>query len=104
MKIRAEYFESWLKGHKRCEIRANDRGFKVGDELVLREWDGKKYTGRAMKTEVLHIDDIQQTLGLYDAGHVPKAIGLPKTKKTVQLVGLSLAPRGFIRKFLPAVA
>lgn len=29
---------------KSFEVRKNDREFEVGDILILREWDGEKYT------------------------------------------------------------
>jgi hypothetical protein len=43
--------------HKRFEIRRNDRAFKVGDVLRLREWDheSERYTGRSVDTEVTYI-------------------------------------------------
>lgn len=42
------YFEAVAKGEKTFEVRKNDRGFRRGDVLCLREWDPKteKYTGR----------------------------------------------------------
>ena len=43
--------------HKRFEIRRNDRAFKVGDVLRLREWDheAERHTGREVCTEVTYI-------------------------------------------------
>jgi len=40
-------FQALIKGDKRFEFRKNDRGFKLGDKLVLREYDPLKagYTG-----------------------------------------------------------
>ena len=32
-------FEGLLSGQKTHEVRPHDREFKVGDELVLREWE-----------------------------------------------------------------
>jgi len=31
-----------LEGKKTCEVRLNDRDYKVGDVLVLRAWDTEK--------------------------------------------------------------
>ena len=39
MKTWPEPFIAILDGRKRFEIRRNDRGFMVGDLLILQEWD-----------------------------------------------------------------
>lgn len=48
------FFEPVWDGAKRFEVRKNDRGFKLGDELRLREYlpDEKKYTGRYVRAHV----------------------------------------------------
>ena len=45
-----EYFEEVLMGHKTFEIRENDRNFKKGDTLILKEWDDfrETFTGRKL--------------------------------------------------------
>lgn len=45
-----EYYEAIFHNKKRFEYRRNDRDFKVGDKLQLREWDHNtdSYTGREM--------------------------------------------------------
>jgi hypothetical protein len=54
LKCWPEYFSALLDGSKRFEARKNDRDFKVGDLLWLREWDagdagrGFVYTGREL--------------------------------------------------------
>ncbi|MHC4644188.1 MAG: ASCH/PUA domain-containing protein [Planctomycetota bacterium] len=47
-------FEEIFQGRKRFEIRVDDRGFSVGDQLVLREWEPttESYTGRQMRAAV----------------------------------------------------
>jgi ASCH domain. len=47
LKIWPEYFDAIWEGLKTFEFRENDRGFNVGDEIVLRSWDPhvKDYTG-----------------------------------------------------------
>lgn len=46
LKIRPNYFKDVIAEIKKFEIRFNDRGFEVGDLIVLEEFDNKGYTGR----------------------------------------------------------
>lgn len=57
LKTWPEYFNLVFYGHKTFEIRKNDRGFKSGDKLLLREWDPQteKYTGADITVEVTYI-------------------------------------------------
>lgn len=60
LKTWPEFFQAILDGKKRHEIRINDRGFAVGDELALFEYepekpDGEKYTGRVHSVRVTYI-------------------------------------------------
>ncbi len=55
LKILPEYFDALISGRKKFELRKNDRGFCVGDILVLREWDGKNYSGRNARCNVDYI-------------------------------------------------
>jgi hypothetical protein len=54
-------FEAILDGSKRFELRRNDRGFRVGDRLHLREWRPRNYghdgdyTGRSIDCLVTFI-------------------------------------------------
>lgn len=50
-------FFAVLDGHKKYEIRVNDRNFQEGDELMLLEWDPKtqRYTGRHILTTVTYM-------------------------------------------------
>jgi hypothetical protein len=75
LKTWPEAFEAVMRGEKTHEARKNDRGFAVGDVLVLREWAphnpaecdwqataklAGNYTGRTLMVDVTHI-----TQGLY---------------------------------------
>ncbi len=66
LKILPQYFEDVQAGKKNFEIRQNDRDFKVGDILVLKEYENGKYTGRIVKRKVNYIlyGDKPFTLGL----------------------------------------
>ena len=48
------YYDIKLNG-KRFELRKDDRGFEVGDKLLLREYVILEYTGREIKTEITYI-------------------------------------------------
>jgi hypothetical protein len=71
LKTWPEYFEAVYDGSKTFELRANDRDFKVGDTLVLREWDpkAKKYTGRRLERVISYVTDAKG-LGCLVEGYV----------------------------------
>ena len=67
LKTWPRYFDDVESGGKTFEIRKNDRGFQVGDVLLLREWDPLKtyrtrcveshgdYTGRQLQRRVTYL-------------------------------------------------
>lgn len=57
LKTWPEPFEALWCGLKTHEVRQDDRGFDVGDCLVLREWrpDTELYSGRLVRAEVTYI-------------------------------------------------
>lgn len=55
LKIQPKYFDDVADGIKPFEVRYNDRDFKVGDLLILREWTGYIYTGRITCVEITYI-------------------------------------------------
>lgn len=58
LKLNTKYYEPVATGQKRFEVRKNDRGFKTGDILELREYDNTGcYTGREVTAEVDYILD-----------------------------------------------
>jgi len=68
LKTWPEYFQAIVEGRKPFEYRLNDRDFKVGDVLHLREWvppaeddeldaRGGHYTGRELRQVVTYILD-----------------------------------------------
>ncbi|MDB5455509.1 MAG: hypothetical protein JWP92_1094, partial [Caulobacter sp.] len=54
LKTWPQYFAAVRSGQKRFEIRRNDRDFKVGDILALREFDpeSEAYTGQVEERQI----------------------------------------------------
>jgi len=57
LKTHPGWFGELWSGHKRFEIRRDDRGFQVGDILLLKEWapEGETFTGRRIAAIVHNI-------------------------------------------------
>lgn len=51
-KVLPEYYKGIRTHKKMFELRKDEDGIKPGDILVLREWDGEKYTGGMTRREV----------------------------------------------------
>ncbi|KKS96184.1 MAG: hypothetical protein UV71_C0001G0058 [Microgenomates group bacterium GW2011_GWC1_43_13] len=56
-KVWPEYFRKIKSGEKTFELRLADWKCKIGDVLVLKEWDPKtqKYTGREISKKVTYV-------------------------------------------------
>lgn len=55
LKLSSKYFDDVQNGKKTFEVRKNDRGYNVGDILLLNEINEKnEYTGRAVKVKVTY--------------------------------------------------
>ena len=65
-KILPEYYDPVIKGIKTCELRKDDSDYCVGDVLILREWNGTKYTGRSVSVKITYILRNLPELGLKD--------------------------------------
>ena len=66
LKILPQYFQAVWSGIKTFELRKDDRDYQRGDILVLREWDGEKYTGSAICVKVTYILQDAEKYGLKD--------------------------------------
>ncbi len=64
LKCWPEYFEKLSNNEKQFEIRRDDRGFKVGDVLLLCEWLPlfSHYTGRQIQKRIVYILDKHEGL------------------------------------------
>ncbi|HAC0715691.1 TPA_asm: DUF3850 domain-containing protein [Listeria monocytogenes] len=60
LKILPEFFQEKIALKKSFEIRKNDRDYKVGDTLVLQEFENGKYTGREYWEDVIYITNYLQ--------------------------------------------
>lgn len=57
LRIEGSMYNAIASGEKTFELRKNDRDFRVGDILVLRDYDGNDYTGRWRRMLVTHLTD-----------------------------------------------
>ena len=57
LKIWPDFYFAILSGEKTFEIRKDDRCFRAGDILKLKEWNPsfKRYTGREIEKVVTYI-------------------------------------------------
>jgi len=76
LKTWPEYFRAILDGRKSFEIRRDDRGYSVGDVLVLREWDPerKEYTGGSVRRVVSYVTSASDLAGALGDGFVCMSI------------------------------
>lgn len=65
IKILPKYYQAVLRGDKTFEIRKNDRDYKVGDNVLLMEYDTEKqeYTNRTLAKMISYITDYEQKEG-----------------------------------------
>ena len=65
LKIASEFFEAVKDGRKKFEIRKNDRNYKVGDVLMLLEYDKyyQAFTGEKTTVEIIYMTDYAQQDG-----------------------------------------
>ena len=78
LKCDPEYFQAVKRGDKTFEVRKNDRDFRVGDYIDLREYDREKqcYTGDViLKIKITYI--LKDYLALVD-DFVVLGLKLPK--------------------------
>lgn len=73
LKVWPEFYAQLASGEKTFELRKDDRGFRAGDVLLLREWNPRMeaYTGNLMRRRVTYL---MSGLGLQQ-GFVVMALG-----------------------------
>jgi hypothetical protein len=72
LKIQPEFYNAVVRGYKNFEIRNNDRGFCVGDHVILYEFEHEEYTGRVYSAIISYITDYEQKPGFVVFGMIPK--------------------------------
>lgn len=57
LKTWIEYFQFMVSGEKSFELRKNDRDFRAGQELMLKEYDkeSEKYTSRILHCKITYV-------------------------------------------------
>ncbi len=88
LKILPEYYKAQVEGKKNFEIRKNDRDYKVGDKLVLKEYDpkAKELTGQSFITEITFITDYQQKDGYVVLGTKDLALDVYRRMSELGLI------------------
>jgi len=73
LKITTANYWFVLSGVKKAEFRLNDRDYKEGDILKLREWlpEAKGFTGEYVHVRVIHITDLSE----WAPGYVMLSLG-----------------------------
>lgn len=68
-----EYFRAIVTGDRRHELRKNDRDYKVGDIILLREYDPKNrwFTGSKLQVEVTSITSTDVPCAVSEQGLHP---------------------------------
>lgn len=68
LKTLPEFFRAVISGKKRFEIRKDDRGFMLGDTLLLHEFDGTHFTGQTVRCLVTYRTTYEQKPGFVVLG------------------------------------
>jgi hypothetical protein len=65
-------FEAIRSGEKKHELRKHDRDYRVGDTMVLQEFDPAvgSYSGREVEAVITYITSAKEPCALSDAGLV----------------------------------
>lgn len=75
------YFDAVKSGVKTFELRRDDRGYKVGDILDLREYDpGSGWTGRQCIRDVTYVLRSNHAFGLLNGDAIVLGLAQPEPK------------------------
>lgn len=74
VKLWMQFYDAVESGEKPFEVRVNDRDYRVGDTLLIREWSftGQEYTGRFCRRKITYLTEWGQK-----PGYVALGLGSP---------------------------
>ena len=78
-KLATSWWADVTSGKKRFELRKNDRGYKVGDKLLMQEYAAGAYTGRSILADITYM--LEEYTGLTE-GYAILGIELVKVSET----------------------
>ena len=78
LKVWPQFFVPISIGQMPFTVRKNDRDFRVGDRVVLYEWDpnlpterdAERYTGREVRGNITYLMDAAAIVGALEPGYV----------------------------------
>ena len=79
VKLAASWWNDITSGKKRFELRKNDRGYKVGDKLLMQEYAAGAFTGRTILADITYM--LEEYTGLTE-GYAILGIELLKVSET----------------------
>ena len=79
VKLATSWWADIVNGKKRFELRKNDRGYKVGDKLLMQEYAAGTYTGRNILADITYM--LEEYSGLAE-GYAILGIELLKVSET----------------------
>lgn len=79
VKLAASWWADVTSGKKRFELRKNDRGYKVGDKLLMQEYKDGVYTGRSILADITYM--LEEYTGLTE-GYAILGTELVKVSET----------------------
>lgn len=65
-KILPEYFEAVIEDKKHFEIRKDEDNVQIDDAIILKEYDGERYTGRVTGKNITYVLRNCQEWGLME--------------------------------------
>ena len=103
LKIWPDQFDALLLGLKTHEFRKDDRGFKVGDELILKEFnpETERYTGRVRRRTITYIG--RDGFGIPD-GYAVLSIAAAESDQTAELERQNAILRKAVEHYQPLIA